>query len=89
MRCHYYNRLHREREVSMKVLQKSTLVLDIMIKGTFICQIQMPYCPLFPLDEKEVSDYVTEKRPSLKGKDFTIEFSTNAPLLRTDTNVGG
>lgn len=69
------------------VLENKKLILDIMIKGSFICQMQMPYCPLFPVTAKQVCDFVVEKRPSLKGKDFNVEFSNATPLFRNDANV--
>ena len=73
--------------IMKNVLEKKMLTLDIMLNGMFVCQMKMPHCPLFPLDEKEVSKFVTDKRPSLKGKPFNIEFSNATPLFKTDTNV--
>ena len=69
------------------VLKKDILVLDVMLNGMFVCQMQMPYCPLFPPKKKEVSKFVTDKRPSLKGKPFNIEFSNAKPLFKNDSNV--
>ena len=51
--------------------------LDIMVKDKFVTQIPYPYCPLFPIDLEELKSFVLEKRPSLKNKDFKIEFSNN------------
>lgn len=31
-------------------------------------------CRLFPIDESHLSKFVTDKLPTLKGKDFKIEF---------------
>jgi hypothetical protein len=69
------------------VIQKNVLVLDIMLNGSFICQMKMPHCPLFPVDEREVNKFVTDRKPSLKGKAFKVEFSNAAPLFRGDANV--
>ena len=54
-----------------------TVYLDIMLGGRFYCQLRYEYCPLFPVDGRELEDYILNKRPSLRGKDFTINFSTN------------
>lgn len=54
--------------------------LDIMLDGRFYVQLIYRYCPLFPLEEKEIRDFVISKRPSLKNKDFTISFSNNRVL---------
>lgn len=54
-----------------------TVYLDIMLGGRFYCQLRYEYCPLFPVDSRELEDYILNKRPSLRGKDFTINFSTN------------
>ena len=53
------------------------IYLDIMIKDRFITQIPYPYCPLFPIDLEELRSFIEDKRPSLKNKDFRIEFSNN------------
>ena len=91
MCCHRYYRLYREREVIMDntVIKKNVVILDIMRNGSFVCQMKMPYCPLFPLDFNEVKKFVTDKKPSLRGTKFNIEFSSAAPLLGSDTNIGG
>ena len=52
------------------------IYLDIMLNGRFFCQMPYEYCPLFPIKEKEVQQFVEKKRPSLKGKDYSINFST-------------
>lgn len=54
--------------------------LDIMIGGLFICQLTYRYCPLFALDSEELRNFVLEKRPTLRNKKFTIEFSSNRVL---------
>ena len=69
------------------VLEKKMLVIDIMLNGMFVCQMQMPHCPLFPVDQAEVRRYVVEKKPSLTGKPFTVEYSNAKPLFKNDTKV--
>lgn len=81
--------LHFEKERKNAVLAKSVILIDVMLNGSFVCQVQMPHCALFPVSDREVCKYVIDKRPSLKGKAFKIAFSTAAPLLKQDTNVGG
>lgn len=52
--------------------------LDIMQGDRFLCQLPYEYCPLFPLNAREVADYVLTRRPSLKGRpNITIAFSDN------------
>lgn len=61
----------------MKILQQSVIYLDIMSDGRFLCQLTYNYCPLWPIDEKEVEAFVYKKRPSLTGKKIEIAFSHN------------
>lgn len=49
------------------------LVFDVMLYGRYVCTLKYRYCPLFPVDARELEDYVTSRRPSLKGKPFRIE----------------
>lgn len=51
-----------------------TLFLDIMLKGRFVCTLRYRYCPLFPIDEKELQDFVVSKRPTLRNQPFNIVF---------------
>ena len=54
-----------------------TLTFDVMLCGRFVCTLHYRYNPLFPLTEKELSDFVTGERPgerpALKGKPFSIK----------------
>lgn len=51
-----------------------TLVFDVMLDGRFIHTFRYQYCPLFPIDEQELEKFVTDRLPTLKGKDFKIVF---------------
>lgn len=51
-----------------------TLVFDVMLDGGFIHTFRYQYCPLFPIDEQELEKFVTDRLPTLKGKDFKIVF---------------
>lgn len=53
------------------------IYLDIMIKGKFVCQLPFSFCPLFPIEMEEVREYVLEKRPTLKNKEFNVLFSND------------
>lgn len=58
--------------------------LDIMQGDRFLFQLPYEYCPLFPLNAREVADYVFSRRPSLKGKqNITIAFSGNRVYAST------
>lgn len=50
-----------------------TLTFDVMLHDRYVCTMKYRYCPLFPVDARELEDYVTSRRPSLKGKPFRIE----------------
>jgi hypothetical protein len=62
-----------------------TLLLDVMLDGRFKCQLKYEK-PAFPLildgevvesyDASDLREFVERERPSLKGKDFKIEFAT-------------
>lgn len=56
---------------------KKIVYLDIMINGRFFTQLTYEYCPLFPIEEKELYDFVISKRPTLKDKKFFVLFSNN------------
>lgn len=47
---------------------------DVMLHGTFICTLTMAVNPLFPISDDEITKFVINKRPTLKGKDFNIVF---------------
>ncbi len=50
------------------------LTFDVMDVQTerFICTLSMPYCPLFPVTNKQVLDFVYKKRPTLKYRKIRI-----------------
>lgn len=51
-----------------------TLIFDVMLDGRFVRTFRYQYCPLFPIDEQELEKFVTDRLPTLKGKDFKIVF---------------
>ena len=50
------------------------LIFDVMLQERFICTLKMKICPLFPVSEDEIKQFVESKRPSLKGKKYIIAF---------------
>ena len=51
-----------------------TLFLDIMLKGRFVCTLRYRYNPLFPIDKRNLHDFVVSKRPTLRNQPFDIVF---------------
>ena len=51
-----------------------TLTFDVMLHDKFVCTLRYKYCPLFPIEERELRGFVVSKRPTLRGKDFRIRF---------------
>ncbi len=51
-----------------------TMFIDVMLKGRFVCTLRYKYCPAFPIDSKELSDFVISKRPTLRNQPFNIVF---------------
>lgn len=51
-----------------------TLTFDVMLDGRYICTMRYRYCPLFPISTEELRRFVISKRPTLRDKDFRIEF---------------
>lgn len=51
-----------------------TFVFDIMLHGRFVCTLCYKYCPLFPIDYEELTEFILSKRPTLRGQDYRIMF---------------
>ena len=49
---------------------------DVMVmeKGDarYVCTMEMPYNPCFPIPQEEWREYVVSRRPSLAHRDFRI-----------------
>lgn len=52
-----------------------TLVFDVMLNGRFIHTLRYKFCPAFPLEENELSDFVVSNLPTLRYKKFNIAFT--------------
>lgn len=53
-----------------------TLTFDVMLGDRYVCTMRYRYCPLFPVSAEELRKFVISKRPTLRDKDFRIEFKT-------------
>lgn len=53
---------------------KQIIYLDIMDAktGMFICTLEYEFHPIFKLTEKELTDFVLSKRPTLRHRPFRI-----------------
>lgn len=51
------------------------LIFDVMLNGRFVCTLTYPYCPLFPVTQEELEEFVEKKRPTLRGKNYNIIFN--------------
>ena len=51
-----------------------TLTFDVMLHDRYVCTLHYEYCPLFPIEERELHNFVVSKRPTLRNKNFRIEF---------------
>ena len=38
------------------------LKFDVTLRDKFVCTLTYEYCPIFALTEKEIEDYLTNKR---------------------------
>lgn len=47
---------------------KSLRKFDVMMDDKFICEISIKYCPLFPIEENEITTEILRKRPTLRNK---------------------
>lgn len=51
-----------------------TITFDVMLHDRFVCTLRYTFCPLFPVTDKELTDFILSKRPTLRGKPFHICF---------------
>lgn len=49
------------------------ITFDVMLNDRFIRTLRTPFCPLFPIEEREFKRFVEQKLPTLKGKDYKIK----------------
>jgi len=56
---------------------KLTVYIDVMLNGSFVCQLPYEYRPFISIKEKDVKRFIVNKRPTLKGKDIKIAFTNN------------
>lgn len=51
-----------------------TLVFDVMLYERFVCTLSYRFNPVFPINRKELHNFVVSKRPTLRNKPFRIVF---------------
>ena len=51
-----------------------TLTFDVMLGDRYVCTLHYKYCPLFPIDTDELHEFVVNKKPTLRNKEFRILF---------------
>lgn len=56
--------------------------LDIAIGARWLCQLVYMFNPLFVITDEEVRDYILSKKPSLKGVDFSYNFTNQRVFQR-------
>ena len=75
----------RQRETTPTSRKPATLKFDVMLKGRWVCTMQMPLGlpvaydgekPVFQLQERQLEQYVEQQKPSLKGKPWHAELVT-------------
>ena len=54
---------------------KDILSFDIMQGGRYVTTMKMPFCRLFAISDRDITEYVENKLPTLKGADYKIEFN--------------
>ena len=57
-----------------------TLTFDVMLNERFIKTFKYRYNPLSPINGNELSRFVEDKLPTLKGKPYRIVLSNNKPI---------
>lgn len=45
---------------------------DVMLNDRWQCTLTHEYCPLFPIDEKELRAFIEKQRPTLRNKPYKI-----------------
>lgn len=53
---------------------KIKIKFDVMLGGRYQGTLTYEYCPLFPLDEKDLREFIESQRPTLKNKPYKIAF---------------
>ena len=48
-------------------------VFDVTYNGEYKGQLGFEYCPLFPVDSRDIHNFVEKKIPSVKGLKFRVE----------------
>ena len=59
------------------MVKKGYIVIsyDVMLEGVFQATLSYEYCPLFPIDLKDIISHTEEMLRSMKGKQYNIVFN--------------
>ena len=58
-------------------MEKKIIKFDVMLDGYFVHTFRMEVHPVIPPSDKEIYNYVVERLPTLKGKDFKVYIYEN------------
>ncbi len=53
-------------------MENNLLKFDVMLCRRYVCTMTYRHCAAFPITEEELTAYVESRRPSLRGKPYTI-----------------
>ena len=62
------------RKIGRKIEGMEVLDFDVMCDGKYITSMRYPYCRLFVIKEDELRKYIESYLPTLKGKNYHIEY---------------
>ncbi len=49
-------------------MKKSKITFDVMLEDKYVCEIVISYCPLFPIEEADITKEIIRRRPTLRNK---------------------
>ena len=50
------------------------VVVEVTQAGKYKGQLGYPYCPLFPIKQRDLEKFVESRMPDIKGKKYNIDF---------------
>lgn len=56
-------------------MKNEVVYVDVMLNGRFYRQLKYSYCPLFPIRLEDLTEFVENECPTLRGKNYTLNFS--------------
>ena len=58
----------------MKMKVENTVRIEVMLNGKFVKTLDYRYCALFPMRFEDLTKFVEDECPSVRGKDYRIKF---------------